>query len=148
MPEGAIIKIGAFYSAWLFSLMTVSSGVEAPKQLEEILLIEFEGMVIPAVPAIAAVLGVLMSRMLSPKKDPPLSLTNNVIVTMIMLVASLLWVIEAQPGTLFAFLVAIGMGFSGYSLIELMGEEIKIFVKKAFSTATEFLGRLSKKKED
>jgi uncharacterized membrane protein YoaK (UPF0700 family) len=148
VSEGFLLKISSFYATWFLSVLTVKAGAEAPKQLEEILLLEIDGVIIPSIPVIAAVLGVLMSRILTPKKGPPLSLAKNIVVTTIMLIAALLWVIEARPGTLFAFLIAIGLGFSGYSLIELMGEEIKDFIKQAFSAATGFLDRIGGKKDD
>ena len=62
------------------------------------------------------------------------------LVSLIMLIVVELWIVESRPGALFAFVVAIGLGFSGYSLIELVGAEIGSFIKRIIAIPT---GKLS-----
>ena len=62
-------------------------------------------------------------------------------VTAIMLIVVLLWIVESRPGWLYAFVVSIGMGFSGYSLIELFGEQVRSFVTDIFDKARSTIGR-------
>lgn len=139
-----MVKLTAFFAGWLGMLASVQSGVEAPKLLEKLIVINIDGQSLSLIPAIAAIIGVLAARPLSPKKDPPLGLMKNILVTCIMLAVALLWVVESQPRTLFAFTIAIGLGFSGYSLIELMGTQIQDFIKRIFAIGIGFLDKKDK----
>jgi len=58
-----------------------------------------------------------------------------------MLVLVLLWIIESRPSWLYAFVVSIGLGFSGYSLVELFGEQVRSFVTDIFDKARSTIGR-------
>lgn len=119
---------GAFYAAWTPALLFASSASKAsPAEL----VITAGGIDWPVVTLAIAAIGVLAARPIAPKRNPPLGLAKNILVTLIMLVAALLWVLDSRPGLLFAFVVSIGLGFSGYTLIELLGEEIAAYVKRA-----------------
>lgn len=129
MADPTLAQTG-FYAAWTPALMLSSAaGHASPSDI----VIVAGGVAWPVVTLAIAAIGVLAARPLSPKRTPPLSLAKNILVSVIMLVAALLWVIDSRPGLLFAFVVSIGLGFSGYTLIELMGEEIAAFVKRAIA---------------
>lgn len=120
--------LAGFYAAWTPSLLFASS---ASKASPADVVIAAGGFEWPVVTLALAAIGVLAARPLAPKRNPPLSMAKNVLVSMIMLVAALLWVVDSRPGMLFAFVVSIGLGFSGYTLIELLGEEIGAYIKRA-----------------
>mgnify|MGYP001564298518 CR=1 FL=1 len=87
----------------------------------------------PVVTMALAAIGVVAARPLSKKGVPPLSLAMNILVTIVMLIVAELWVIELRPGLLYSFVVALGLGFTGYSLLELLGEELKSYLKRLFA---------------
>ncbi|MBA4781182.1 hypothetical protein [Blastomonas sp.] len=89
------------------------------------------GVSVPVVTAIVAVVGVLLARPLSPKGNPPLSLGRNLAVSAILALLALVWVIDSQPGLLFALVVSIGLGFAGFSVIELIGAQIMASLRRA-----------------
>lgn len=122
------IEPSTFYAAWTPALILANStGRASPAEL----VISAGGFDWPIVTLAIAATGVLAARPIAPKRNPPLGLAKNILVTLIMLVAALLWVLDSRPGLLFAFVVSIGLGFSGYTLIELLGEEIAAYVKRA-----------------
>lgn len=92
------------------------------------------GFEFPVVSCILGAIGVLAARPLAHKAEAPGGTGRFVLVTAIMMLIVQLWIVESQPGLLFLFVVAIGLGFSGYSLIELMGEQVKGLVKAGFAT--------------
>jgi hypothetical protein len=117
-----------FYASWTPTVLFASSASKAsPAEL----VIVAGGFDWPVVTLALAAIGVLAARPIAPKRNPPLGLAKNILVTLIMLVAALLWVLDSRPGLLFAFVVSIGLGFSGYALIELLGDEIAAYVKRA-----------------
>lgn len=117
-----------FYAGWTPALMIAdATGRASPSDV----VVAAGGFDWPVVTLAIAAIGVLAARPLSPKRNPPLSLGKNVLVTLIMLAAALLWVIDTRPGLLFAFVVSIGLGFSGYALLELLGDQIGAYVKRA-----------------
>ena len=65
-----------------------------------------------------------------------------------MLIVVLLWIVESRPSWLYAFVVSIGLGFSGYSLIELFGEQVKSFVTDVFDKARSTIGQTPAKGDD
>lgn len=122
------ITPAAFYSGWAPAVF-LASAVSRASPAELVILAG--GYDWPVVTLAIAAIGVLAARPIAPKRNPPLGLAKNILVTLIMLVAALLWVLDSRPGLLFAFVVSIGLGFSGYTLIELLGEEIAAYVKRA-----------------
>lgn len=123
-----------FYALWTPALM-LSSGTAtgAPAQWE----ITLGGVPVPVVSAILALVGVVAARPLRPRRAgqgatdrQPAGWLRECLVTLIMMILAVLWVVESQPGLLFAFVVSIGLGFSGYALIELMGAEIGGFFRR------------------
>ncbi|KTE50973.1 MULTISPECIES: hypothetical protein [unclassified Sphingopyxis] len=118
----------AFYAAWTPTLLFAGAVNKASPADVMIVAGGFEW---PVVTLALAAIGVLAARPLAPKRNPPMGLAKNILVTVIMLVAALLWVLDSRPGLLFAFVVSIGLGFSGYTVIELLGEEIAAYIRRA-----------------
>jgi uncharacterized membrane protein YoaK (UPF0700 family) len=130
--------LSGFYLPWFAALAV--AGAQPPASTPTI--VHFQGLDVPIVQAVLAVTGVLMARPLARKKESTLPLRQFLTVTAIMLVAALAWVIETRPTILFAFVVAIGLGFSGYALVETVSDEIQDIVKRLFAAATSVLGNI------
>lgn len=139
-----VAKAAAFYPPWLAAAAVASEQPGAPAGA---LMITFDGLALPVVQLVLALAGVLMARPLAPRRTPPLGWPKSLLVTVIMLVIAAAWVIEAHPGLLFTFVVAIGLGFSGYTLIELIGTEVQSFVKRVFETALGTIDNILGKKK-
>jgi hypothetical protein len=133
------MNLSSFYLPWSAAL--VASAGE-PAASAGVTVLHFQGMTFPAVQAVLAVAGVLMARPLARKNEVTLPLSHFLIVTAIMVVIALAWVAQQQPGVLFTFVVAIGLGFSGYSLVETAGAEIQNFVKRVIAQVTDALGNI------
>lgn len=136
-------KIASFYLPWLAAAAVAA---QQPPEPHPALTIAFHGMELPVLQLVLAAAGVLLSRPLAPRRNPPLGMLRQVLVTVIMLVIATTWAAESRPGMLFTFVVSIGLGFSGYALIEIAGQEIDDFVRRAFARATEMLNRIGKDK--
>jgi hypothetical protein len=50
-----------------------------------------------------------------------------------MLLVVEIWIIDSRPGALLTFVIAIGLGFSGYSLIEVAGEQVRAIAGRILS---------------
>lgn len=95
------------------------------------------GVSVPIVTSIVAVVGVLLARPLSPKGNPPLTLGRNLAVSAILALLALVWVIDSKPGLLFALVVSIGLGFAGFSVIELIGAQIMAGLRRAIGQPSD-----------
>lgn len=126
--------------------MVVAGAQPAVPAPQAATILHFQGMGFPAVQTVLAIAGVLMARPLARKNESTLPLWQFLMVTAIMLVAALAWVAESQPGVLFTFVVAIGLGFSGYAAVEAAGNQIQEFVKRIVTTVTDGLGSIGAKK--
>ncbi len=131
-----------FYFPW-FAALAVASGEPATAGAT---ILHFQGLEFPLVQSVLAIAGVLMGRPLARKKESTLPWFHSLIVTVIMLVAAIAWVAQSQPGVLFTFVVAIGLGFSGYSLVETAGNQIQEFFKRIFAIVSDALGSIGVKK--
>lgn len=129
-----------FLLGWLPAL-AVSASLDGPKPLGEMFLVPVAGLPIPVVTCALGVLGIALSRPFARRTEQQLQWPLRVAVTVIMLITVQLWIVESRPGWLFAFVVSIGMGFSGYSLIELFGEQVMDFTRNIFSKAKATIGR-------
>ena len=114
-----------------------------PPPASEPFSITIDGMTIPFVTCALGALGVAAARPLAASKETALSRSHQWLVSAIMLVITELWIIQSRPGWLFAFVVALGLGFAGYSLIELLGDQVKDLVRSAFTAAKGAIGRLT-----
>jgi hypothetical protein len=129
-----------FTLAWLPTMAAVSVVPPPAPALGQMFIIDLGGVPVPLVTCLFAALGIALSRLLARRTEAALGWPSFAAVTLIMLVVVLLWIIESRPGWLYAFVVSIGMGFSGYSLIELFGEQVRIFITDAFDKARQSIG--------
>lgn len=127
-----------FATAWLPTL-AVSAAVNPAPRLAEAFLVPIGGIQVPLLTCGLGLLGVLLARPLAKRRETT-GWPGFLLVTAIMLIVVELWIVESRPGALFAFVIAIGLGFSGYSLIELVGTQISEFVKRIVAIPTERLG--------
>ncbi|MFZ5747166.1 MAG: hypothetical protein ACOY45_05850 [Pseudomonadota bacterium] len=124
---------GAFYLPWTAALAAAAA---EPRPIAAIVL-HLPGLELPLIQSVLAVAGVLIARPLARKKEAALPLSHFLAVTLAMLIVAIAWVSESRPGVLFTFVVALGLGFSGYTLIELVGTEVEAFVKRIVAQAAD-----------
>lgn len=129
--------LSSFYVPWAAAL---AASAAEPAATAGATMVEFEGLQLPLVQSALAVAGVLMARPLAPRRTQESGWARQILVTAIMLLVALAWVAQARPGVLFTFVVAIGLGFSGYALVETAGKEIESFVKRIFARVSDALG--------
>lgn len=94
------------------------------------------GVSLPIVSIAIAVACVVVSRSIAPRSDPPVPRWKHILTTIALLWLACAWVIETRPGTLFTTIVSFGLGFAGYSILELAGEETKGLVRRFFEMFT------------
>lgn len=121
-------------------MAAVSIAPPPAPQLGLLFMVDLGGVPVPLGTCAFAVLGIALSRLLARRSEASLGWLSFAAVTLIMLVVVLLWIIESRPSWLYAFVVSIGMGFSGYSLIELFGEQVKTFITDVFDKARQTIG--------
>lgn len=136
-----------FFPFWAAGLVTVGAGVEVPRSLADMLVISVDGVELPLLTAGLAVTGVLLSRPLTPRRDPPLTARDNILITAILLLLALAAVVEYRPGILFTLIVSLGLGYSGFSIVELLGEEIKNVIRGLFGPLKTLFSKTPKDKE-
>jgi hypothetical protein len=127
-----------FLAGWLPAL-AVSAAVPEPR-LADMFIVPIGGLPVPVVTCGLGALGILLSRPFARRSEAELGWPMKLLVSAIMLVTVELWIVESRPGWLFAFIVSIGLGFSGFSLLELFGEQVKNFLRQAFSQAGATIG--------
>lgn len=125
-----------FLSLWLPTLAVAVVVPDVHTPLGDRFLFDFHGLPIPVVTCLLGLVGIIAARPFTVRAEAELGWPLRLLVTFIMLVLVELWIIESRPGWLFAFVVAIGLGFSGFSLLELFGEQVKDFIRRAFAGAT------------
>lgn len=126
--------LASFYVPWLAA---ATAGIEEPKSTSAMIVLNLGGFELPIVHAVLAVAGIIMAFPLAPKQNPPLGRAKSLLVAAIMIVLALTWVSQSRPNFLFTFVVAIGLGFTGFSLIELVGQELLGLVRQLFSALRE-----------
>lgn len=133
--------MSTFYLPWLAA---AAAAAQQPDPASGLVLITVGGIELPIVQIVLAIAGVLMARPLAPRGVPPLPPSKSFLVTAIMMIVASAWAFENRPSVLFTFVVSIGLGFSGYSLIELAGAELLDTVKTFFAALkariTNFMG--------
>ena len=134
------LSFSHFLLGWVPAVAASIVAPEIAPPLADTMLIVIGGVPIPAVTCVLGLLGVVMARPLARKSESALSWPMFALVTAIMLVLVELWIIESRPRWLFAFVVAIGLGFSGYSLIELLGDQMRDFLKDIAGKARGAIG--------
>lgn len=135
------LTIREFMIAWLPTMAAVSVTPPPAPALGQMFLVDVGGVPVPVVTCLFAVLGIGLSRLLARRTEAQLGWLSFAAVTTIMLIVVLLWIVESRPSWLYAFVVSIGLGFSGYSLIELFGEQVRSFLTDIFDKARSTIGR-------
>lgn len=129
MTRTVILKLFAM----LWPASALAAGLDSaarPEPQAAVWLLTIGGLDVPVVTAAFAVLGVILARPLTPKGAVPLSPIKNALVTILLSMLALAWVIDSRPGLLFAFIMAIGLGFSGFAIIELAGAQALSFLRR------------------
>lgn len=137
-----------FMVGWLPTMAAVTVAPPPPPALGQMFLVDLGGVPVPVVTSLFAVLGIGLSRLLARRTEATLGWGSFAAVTAIMLIVVLLWIIESRPSWLYAFVVSIGLGFSGYSLIELFGQQVRSFVTDVFDKARATIGQTPSKGDD
>lgn len=135
------VSIPKFLFVWLPALAITVSLPEAGVPLGDRFLVEVAGLPIPVVTCALGALGIIAARPFTIQAEQDLGWKLRLLVTLIVLVLVQLWIIESRPGWLLAFVVAIGLGFSGFSLLELFGDQVKDLMRRAFEVAGNSIGK-------
>lgn len=135
-PLSEPLSFTKFLSLWMPTLAVAIVVPDAHTPLGDRFLFDLHGLPIPVVTCILGAVGIVAARPFTVRAEAELGWPLRWLVSFIMLITVQLWIIESRPGWLFAFVVAIGLGFSGYSLLELFGSEVKDFLRRAFASAT------------
>lgn len=130
------LSFSTFLKLWLPTLAVAIVVPDVHTPLGDRFLIDAWGLPVPVVTCILGAIGIIAARPFTVRAEADLGWKLRLLVSFILLVTVQLWIIESRPGWLFAFVVAIGLGFSGFSLLELFGEQVKDFLRRAFAGAT------------
>ena len=133
------ISTGKFFAGWAPVAFAVATVDPAPR-LADLFVVTIAGITVPPVTCILSAIGVLGARPLARKGESELSVWLFLLVSVLMVMVVELWVLEHRPSALFAFVIAIGLGFSGYSLIELVGQELRSLVSSKAKAIADRLG--------
>lgn len=135
------VSFTKFLSLWLPGLAVAIVVPDGEMPLGERFVIDLAGLPVPIVTCILGALGIALSRPFTRRAEAELGWPLRLLVTLILMLVVQLWIIEMRPAWLFAFVVAIGLGFSGYSLLELFGEQVRDFVRRVFEGAAGTIGK-------
>ena len=124
-------NLAGFYVPWSVALAASSA---EPLPIGQALTLDLGDLQVPMVQATLAVAGVLLARPLAPRGENEQRLLQQISVTLIMMIVAVAWVTEGRPGVLFAFVVSIGLGFSGYALIAAIGQQIEDLFKRLLAS--------------
>lgn len=113
-----------FIAGWT-PLAAIATVADPELRLADLFIFTLGGYQFPPVTMVLGALGVLMARPLARKRESELPLAMFLLVGAIMVIVIELWVLENRPGALFAWVVAGGVGFSGYTLIENFGLQVQ-----------------------
>jgi len=137
IPSDTASGLASFYVPWAAAL---GASAFVPDAGGNYILIEFAGMEWPVLRLILAIAGVVLARPLAPRREPSPGLVKSISLTALMVFVACVWVIEARPGLLFTLVVAIGLGFSGYTLIELTGARVEAAARRVLEAAVKQSG--------
>ncbi len=127
--------LSTFYVPWAAAMAASASQPAAVAPL----VLHFQGLDLPVLQLGLAIAGVLLARPLARKREAALGWPSFLVVTAIMLIVAVAWVATSPANVLFTFVVAIGLGFSGYSLIETAGAQMQDFVRRVIAQAADAL---------
>lgn len=131
----AHISFGKFSTGWLPALAVASVADPAPR-LADAFVLPIGGISFPLVTCALGAMGVLLARPLARRQENTLPLPLFLVVSAIMFLTVQIWIIDSRPPALFAFVIAIGLGFSGFSLIELVGSQVRDFAARLVTSLT------------
>ncbi len=117
------LPLSKFATAW-FPALAIASVADPAPRLADAFIVPIGGVSLPLVTCALGALGVMLSRPLARRQERTLALPLFLVVSAIMFLTVEIWVIDSRPPALFAFVVAIGLGFSGFALIELVADQI------------------------
>ena len=137
------ISFPQFLSGWVPALAVSTA---APQIMPETIpqlrwIVEIGGHPLPMGACLWGALGIAMARPLARRGEAELGWPLFALVSAIMLILVELWIVETWPSWLFSFVVAIGLGYSGYSTIELLGDQVKEFLRDIFARARAAIGK-------
>lgn len=135
----APLSLPKFAAGWL-PLLAVTASVDPAPRLADAFAFVVGGVTVPPVTCALGALGIVMARPLVRKREASLGLAGFLLVSAILLVTVELWIVDSRPGALFAFVIAIGAGFSGFSLIELAGDQASALARRVFSKSPQESG--------
>ena len=145
MIEGPV-AFHKFAVSWVMAAIASVPLDAAAPQAELVLILA--GAEVPVITGALGLLGVIAARFLALPKERSLGAPRFIVVSLLMTILVQLWIIEQRPGWLFAFVLSIGLGFAGYSLIELLGDQVKATIKSAFEGVRDLAGKLFKTSND
>jgi hypothetical protein len=122
--------LAGFYVPWSAAL---AASAAAPAAVQGAV-VHVGGIDVPIVQSVLAAAGVLLARPLAPRRAPVLGVLQQISVTLIMIIVAVAGVLQETPGVLFTFVVSIGLGFSGYALIETAGQQVGAVAKAALAS--------------
>lgn len=123
------VPIGKFVTGWV-PAVALASVVDPAPRLADAFILPIGGVSVPLVTCALGALGVLLARPLARRQESTLPLPLFLVVSAIMFLTVEIWIIDSRPPALFAFVIAIGLGFSGFSLIELVGDQVREFAAR------------------
>lgn len=129
------IPFTKFASAWLPAL-TIASVADPAPRLADAFIVPIGGISVPLATCALGALGVMLARPLARRQESTLPLSLFLVVSAIMFCTVQIWIIDSRPPALFAFVIAIGLGFSGFSLIELVGGQVRDFAARLITSLT------------
>jgi len=132
----APVSFSKFAAGWLPAL-AVTAVVDPAPRLADAGLLLVGGVWVPPVTCLLGLAGVALARPLVRRQESELSLALFLVVSAILMIVVQLWILETRPGALFAFVIAIGVGFSGYSLIELVGAQVQDAARRLITRNAE-----------
>lgn len=135
------LSLTKFLTLWLPVLGLAIAVPDPATPLGSRFLIDIFGLSVPVVTCTLGALGIAVARPFAMRAEADLGWPLRALVTLILLVVVQLWIVESRPGWLFAFVVAIGLGFSGFSLIEAFGENVRDFIRRVFEGAAGTIGK-------
>jgi hypothetical protein len=136
-PAVSIKQLAAFYGPWAMSVLAAAIG--EPRLTAHAapgIVVHIDSLAVPLLQGVLALVGVIMARPLAPRRETEVGWLRFGLVTAIMAIVAVIWVGQSHPGPLLTFVVSLGLGFSGYSLIEFAGREIEGMIKRLIGLST------------
>lgn len=127
------VSFSKFAAGWLPALAVTAVVDPAPRLADAFAIDLGSGVVLPPVTAVLAIVGIAIARPFARKRESALSTPLFLLATLALLIGVELWVLEARPGAAFTFVMAFGVGFSGFTLLEIVGDQVTDVVRRVFS---------------